>query len=44
MWIVEWNVLGRRFTHEVRRPGADALSPRKMSGRVTQLLRARAAA
>jgi hypothetical protein len=44
MWIVELNVLGRRFTREVPRPAAPVLAPRRVQTRITQLLRPRDAA
>jgi hypothetical protein len=45
MWIVEVNVLGRRFTHEVRdRREAFKFSPRNIQARLSDMRNPRAAA
>jgi hypothetical protein len=45
MWIVEINVLGRRFTHEVRdRREAFKFSPRSVQARLSHMRQPRAAA
>jgi hypothetical protein len=45
MWIVEINVLGRRFTHEVRNSReAFKFSPRGMQARLSHMRNPRAAA
>ena len=45
MWIVEINVLGRRFTYRAREHAGDfRLSPRTVQSRLAQLRHARTAA
>lgn len=45
MWIVEVNVLGHRFTHEVRdRREASKFSPRNIQARLSDMRNPRAAA
>jgi hypothetical protein len=43
MWIVEVNVIGRRFTHQVGRRPIFHFSPRSISWRPSQLRHSRAA-
>jgi hypothetical protein len=44
MWIVEVNVLGRRFTYRMRDNRQFRFSPRNVQSRLAQLRHARAAA